>query len=264
MANPLQRYIVDMLEIESGIEEGLGRLLGLVENQGEVTDAIGRFRTMARGQRDSLEERLDRIPDGDSKAETLSSSAPTTVSGPRDKNTGPSTSMAFQQLFAAFSNAAFGYGLLHTRAHRFFDGTPEGSTGDIAQRHSQAYMEAAQAIFEMAPDVAIRELDQEGRPCVCTCPSCGLGICLCWHTHAAANSGSPEDKGIRIRTPKPKSEAERIGLREGDTVLTLDGQTITTYQDLNQILNKHDSGDEVILVFQRDGGERLEVTAARP
>ena len=107
----------------------------------------------------------------DFQAEESTKNAPSTISRPGDGGAAPSTSAALREIYAAFSRAAFGYALLHTRAHRFLDGTPEGSTGDIAQRHSQAYMMAAQSIFEMTPDIAIWELDQEGQPCICT----GLG-----------------------------------------------------------------------------------------
>ena len=264
MANQLHGHVVDMLETESKIEDGLRKLSGLLGNQGEFSDAIGGLRTIAKSQRDRLEERLKSIPDSDLQAGASASSASTTVSGPKDESARPSASMALQEIYAALSRAAFGYGLLHTRAHRFFDGSPEGSTGDVAQRHSQAYKEAAQQIFEMAPDIAIWELDGEGQPCICKCPSCSLGICLCWHTHSDGKPGGPDDRGIRIRTPKPESDAERIGLRDGDIILSVAGQTITTYDDVNPVLNKHDSGDEVVLQVQRVGGGPWEVTATRP
>ncbi len=67
-----------------------------------------------------------------------------------------------------------------------------------------------------------------------------------------------------MRTPKPESEAERVGRRDGDTIATVAGQTIESYQDMNAVLNKHDSGDKVALQVQRVGGERLEVTVTRP
>lgn len=263
MASPLYSYVADMLKIESQIEEALDKVSDLVGNRAEVSDAIGVFRTMAKGQRNRLEERFKSITDRDLQAGESRNNGLGTVSAPRDESARPSTSTALQDLYAAFSRAAFGYGLLHTRAHRFFDGTPEGSTGDLAQRHSQAYVEAARAIFEMVPDIAIWELDQEGQPCVCTCPSCSLGICLCWHTHTVDHAGAPDDRGIRIRTPKPESEAERIGLRDGDLVLTVGGQTIESYQEVNQELNKHDSGDEISIQAQRKGGTSFEVTARR-
>ena len=264
MASPLYSYVADMLEIESQVEEAFDQVSDLVGNRAEVSDAIGKLRTMAKGQRDKLEERFKSITDGDFQAGESKNSTPTTVSGPADKGARPSTSTALQEIYVAFSRAAFGYGLLHTRAHRFFDGTPEGSTGDIAQQHSQAYTEAAQAIFEMAPDIAIRELDQKGQPCICKCHSCSLGICVCWHTHMDDQPGAPDDRGIRIRTPKPESEAQRIGLRDGDVVLTVAGKIIESYQDVNQELNKHESGDEVTFQIKRKGGASFEVTARRP
>ena len=55
-----------------------------------------------------------------------------------------------------------------------------------------------------------------------------------------------------------ESPAEDAGLEVGDRILSVDGRTFETYDDMRDYLRDH-PGDEVVLVIERDG-ERLELT----
>ncbi len=67
-----------------------------------------------------------------------------------------------------------------------------------------------------------------------------------------------------MRAPKPGSEAERVGVRDGDVILTVAGNDIEVYGDVNPALNKRDPGDKVMLKVQRIFGYLLEVSVTRP
>ena len=169
--------------------------------------------------------------------------------------------MDLHTVYTAFNHAAFGYAMLHTVAHRFFD-LP---TADLAEEHRRSYAEASQAIHQLIPDMLIWEMGKEGE-CRCTCPSCSLGICVCWHAHVESlMPGSPaEEGGILVRQPKANSAALKADLRHGDVIVAADDQHVQTYQELQSEIRKHEPGEEVRLRVKRGSGDLLEVTVTRP
>jgi S1-C subfamily serine protease len=67
------------------------------------------------------------------------------------------------------------------------------------------------------------------------------------------NFGITSDSGAVIVSITPGSAAEDLGLEEGDVVTSVDGNVVTTPDDLGQAIRSHDPGDEITVEWQRDG-----------
>ena len=67
------------------------------------------------------------------------------------------------------------------------------------------------------------------------------------------NFGITSDSGAVIVSITPGSAAEDLGLEEGDVVTSVDGQAVTTPDDLGQSIRSHEPGDEITVEWQRDG-----------
>ncbi len=65
--------------------------------------------------------------------------------------------------------------------------------------------------------------------------------------------------GVYVYSIEDFSAAEKAGLKIGDVIIEADGKSITTMDELNDIKNSHNIGDEIKLKINRDGDER-EVT----
>jgi len=259
----LQQLVADMVALEHQIEEAFVQWLLEVQGHAEAAEAIRRFQTMVKGQREALEACLERI--GGGEPGSASFVAPFDMPAVRHKGGPHAGSNALQAITTAFNHAAFGYAILHTVAHRFNDRTGEGNAADMAEQHQRSYFLASQAVYRLIPDVVIGEMGTN-RECVCTCPSCSLGICLCWHAHIdSLMPVSPADGGgILVRLPKANSAALKAGLRQGDVILAADDQQVQTYQELQAEIRKREPGEEVRLRGKRGSGEPLEVTVTRP
>ncbi len=262
-SNRLQQLVTDMLALENQIEDALVRWLPQVQEHEEAALAVGRFQTMAKVQRDALEACLKRI--GGSETGSGNSTAPFDMTEVLHEVGPGAASKALHAITTAFNHAAFGYAMLHTVAHRFNDRTGEGNATDMAEQHQSSYWQAAQAVYQLIPDVVITEMGESGE-CRCTCPSCSLGICLCWHAHLdSLMPVSPADEGgIMVRLPKADSAALRAGLRQGDVILGVDGQKAQAYQELQAEIRKHEPGDEVHLQTLRGPGGPQEITVTCP
>ncbi len=235
MANELQQRVTDMAILESQIQEALDQLLKQIQNNAEAAEAVKRFLTMVKDQREALQARLQNI--GGSEPGPTSSIAPFSMTATLpDKERTRAVSKALHAISTTFNHAAFGYAMLHTVAHRFYDSTGEGNTADMAEEHRRSYADASQAIYQLIPDIVIWEMGKEGE-CRCTCPPCSLGICLCWHAHVdSLMPVSPaEEGGILVRQPRANSAALQAGLRQGDVILAVDGQQVQTYRELQRV-----------------------------
>lgn len=62
--------------------------------------------------------------------------------------------------------------------------------------------------------------------------------------------------GIYIKSVEDFSPAEKAGLQSGDVIIQADGKNITTMDDLNEIKNTHQIGDNIILKINRNGQEK--------
>lgn len=63
------------------------------------------------------------------------------------------------------------------------------------------------------------------------------------------------DKGVRITSVTEKSAAEKAGLKKDDIVLSLDGKKVATEMEMTNIIKSHKPGEQVDIVYNRDGKE---------
>lgn len=61
--------------------------------------------------------------------------------------------------------------------------------------------------------------------------------------------------GVYVKAIDDFSSAEKAGIKVGDVIIEADGKKITTMDDLNEIKNKHEIGDEMTLKVNRNGNE---------
>ena len=67
--------------------------------------------------------------------------------------------------------------------------------------------------------------------------------------------------GAYVRSVEDFSPAQKAGLQAGDVIVKVDGQSITTMDELNDIKNSHKVGDVLTLTINRNGEEKdLKVT----
>lgn len=62
--------------------------------------------------------------------------------------------------------------------------------------------------------------------------------------------------GVYIKTVEDFSAAEKGGLKAGDVIIEADGKSIKTMDELNEIKNSHQIGEEIKLKINRDGNEK--------
>ena len=62
--------------------------------------------------------------------------------------------------------------------------------------------------------------------------------------------------GVYVKAIDDFSAAEKAGLKIGDVIIEADGQKITTMDELTEIKNSHQIGDEMKIKVNRDGEER--------
>ena len=68
-------------------------------------------------------------------------------------------------------------------------------------------------------------------------------------------------EGIYVYSVEEYSAAEKAGVKVGDVITAVDGTTVKTMDELNEIKNKHSIGDKIKLTVQRDGKAKdLEIT----
>lgn len=69
--------------------------------------------------------------------------------------------------------------------------------------------------------------------------------------------------GVYVVSVEDFSAGQKADIRIGDVIIEVDGQKITTMDELNEIKNKHNIGDTMTLKVYRDGKEKeLKVTLA--
>lgn len=81
-----------------------------------------------------------------------------------------------------------------------------------------------------------------------------------------AGDNLPGASGARVNTVAPGGPAERAGIRPDDVIVSLDGKTINSMNDLIRFLLQKDVGDRVAVALSR-GGKRMTIDvtlAARP
>ncbi|MBI4878128.1 MAG: PDZ domain-containing protein [Planctomycetes bacterium] len=69
----------------------------------------------------------------------------------------------------------------------------------------------------------------------------------------------PTDGGAKIAGVRPGSPAEQGRLKEGDTILAIDGKKVESADQLKEILAARAAGDEIQVTILRDGGEKQRI-----
>ena len=62
-------------------------------------------------------------------------------------------------------------------------------------------------------------------------------------------------EGVYVVSVEPFCSAEKAGIKAGDVIVGIDGTSIKTMDELNNIKNQHQIGDEVTLKINRNGKE---------
>lgn len=62
--------------------------------------------------------------------------------------------------------------------------------------------------------------------------------------------------GIYVKTVDDFSAAEKAGIKPGDVVISINGTSVKTMDELNKIKNTHSVGDEITLTIDRNGTEK--------
>lgn len=251
----VQLAIEELIALEQALEGRADTASSQSAANPEVDAVVQRLRTTAREQREALQRQRDRL------------------AMPREDVAGLELARALRPLYSILNEAALGYAVLHAAAHRAFDSQAEGNTATLAEKHLRAYAAAIQEIDALTSDVVVREMSSAGVECRCQCPACGLGLCLCaphgtdtvrqaWReTLRPAREG-----GLRVRQPRSGSEADRVGLREGDRVVAIDDEDVATDLDLTAIqgaIRAHSPGEEIRLKVRREA-KTLDMVARRP
>ena len=63
-------------------------------------------------------------------------------------------------------------------------------------------------------------------------------------------------EGIYVVSVEEYSAAEEAGIKAGDVITSADGKEIKTMNELNEIKNTHQIGDEMTVVVNRKGTEK--------
>ena len=69
-----------------------------------------------------------------------------------------------------------------------------------------------------------------------------------------ADSGDPA--GVQLTSVTNNGPADRAGLRQGDVVTKIDGQTVSATEELIVAVRSHRPGDQVVLTYKRNGQVR--------
>src|SRR2546427_12507082 len=121
MSDGIRQRVADLLALEVRIGEAPDTVPRLAKEYADMDSAIMRFRALATGHRDALRARL-RSLGGDAEGSASTSESRSTRTGGPDPPSG--TLEIFHRLF---TDAAFGYSVLHVVSKRHYDSEGEGN-----------------------------------------------------------------------------------------------------------------------------------------
>jgi S1-C subfamily serine protease len=75
--------------------------------------------------------------------------------------------------------------------------------------------------------------------------------------HIARHAEVAQPSGIRVMEVQPASPAEEAGMRSGDLIIAIEGQTVTGIDDLLRMLDHRRVGKETAIEVLRKGARRL-------
>ncbi len=82
-------------------------------------------------------------------------------------------------------------------------------------------------------------------------PSLGISVDQRFNAQLAQQYNMPE--GVYVKEVTPLSGAYKAGIEAGDIITRLDGQAVTSYDELSSVKNTHKPGDTVSVEIYRDG-----------
>ena len=271
--NRLQQQLESMVVLESQIETTLAEIVDRGTTHPVADALLRRVHTMGKDQHAALNARLEVVG-----SEGLDADAPGTVPALGDlmrvavSRSATTASFALHTVSTMLDHAVFGYTILQALAHRYRDSKIAGgeNTGDVSEQHTRNYAAAVQEINQLIHDVVLWELSQSQDECRCTCPSCSLGVCLCSVSSRAilnsawADTAPASQDGILVQQPRSGSAAAIAGLREGEVVVTADGQVIHDFPDLQGVIREHAQGEDITLSVQRERAGPLDIVVTKP
>jgi hypothetical protein len=68
-----------------------------------------------------------------------------------------------------------------------------------------------------------------------------------------AHFGAPEDAGVLVARVVPDSPAAEAGLRVGDVIASVDGESVEGAIEIARLVRRHEAGESVTLEIYRDG-----------
>ena len=70
-----------------------------------------------------------------------------------------------------------------------------------------------------------------------------------------------EKKGVPVREVTPKGPSEKAGMKNGDVILSIEGEAVNSTEELKKAVGKHDAGETITVVVQRkDEQKTLKIT----
>ncbi len=73
----------------------------------------------------------------------------------------------------------------------------------------------------------------------------------------AAEKGIELSQGVLVDSVLENSAAENAGIKPNDVILKIQGTKVTTSSELQEIIGRHRPGDELLVLANRDGKEKL-------
>ena len=71
----------------------------------------------------------------------------------------------------------------------------------------------------------------------------------------------PQETGVYVVQVAKRSPADNAGLKEGDVIISLAGQTTATVDDIHKLLTKERIGEKLSIVLLRDWTQRIQAFA---
>ena len=266
MANPpierLHFALTELVVLERRIRRIANDLHGNVSSHPAAQELLGRLEEMACTHLDALRERMQTTLDLDPDAHP--GFYGTSAKQSQFAELHP-VSSALGVAYTVVQEAVIGYSITQPIATRALDSwavANEGTTGHIARKHTQDYVDVAGRIAALIHDVVLWELDKGGCVCNCTCPSCSIGVCLCALAGRAvlaeawvAARPPAAEQGIEVKPPRPGSAAADASFLPGDVIIAIDGEKVDSTQLLQRVIRDHVTGDLMEFTVRRKAGD---------
>jgi hypothetical protein len=246
LPSSLPDQVIALVATERAIEEGLGRHADLKVTHATLHASMEAIQAQAGIQRQILENYVRQ--QGAEPIEPQSPIAPLLAE--------PSSPATMSNLLAAycavFTFAASEYSVLIALGLHLYDYDP--ALREIARKHLGTYANAVRLLTHLLPGAIVEELDIQGLTCRCICPMCSIGACGCsaagtlW-VYEAWNGAQPQldsEPGLELSPPRQGSQLAEAGVRGGDRLLGVDGQSINTFRDVQKGIRQHQVGEELV------------------